>query len=49
LPTIGLTTLEKCLIANINGIIIAKKQSLIICKNEVIDFANANNIFLQAY
>lgn len=49
LPTIGLTTLEKCLIANINGIIIAKKQSLIICKAEVIDFANANNIFLQAY
>lgn len=49
LPTIGLTTLEKCLIANVNGIIIAKKQSLIICKTEVIDFANANNIFLQAY
>ena len=48
LPTIGITTLKNCLIANINGIVIAKKHSLIIDKDLVIEFVNRNNIFLLA-
>ena len=46
LPTIGLDTLKDCNKANIKGIVVKANQNIVLDKQEIIKFANKNNIFV---
>jgi DUF1009 family protein len=47
LPTIGLDTLKDCKGAGIKGIVLKSKQNIFMDKNECINFANKNYIFIM--
>ena len=47
LPTIGLDTLKDCKSAGIKGIVLKSKQNIFMDKNECINFANKNFIFIM--
>ena len=47
LPTIGLDTLKDCKSAGIKGIVLKSKQNIFMDKNECINFANKNYIFIM--
>jgi len=47
LPTIGLDTLKDCKKSRIKGIVLKSKQNIFMDKNESINFANKNKIFIM--
>ena len=47
LPTIGLDTLKDCKKSRIKGIVLKSKQNIFMEKNESINFANKNKIFIM--
>lgn len=49
LPTIGIDTIKNCQQSSICGIAIQAKSTLIINKEEVVDFANRHNIFIKIF
>ena len=48
LPTVGLKTLIQCKDAGLRGIVLKAKQNVFLEKNECINFANKNKMFLIA-
>ena len=47
LPTIGLGTLKDCKRSRVKGIVLKSKQNIFMDKNESINFANKNKIFIM--
>ena len=48
LPTIGLQTLKNIKDCGLNGLVISSKDMIVIDEDEVIEFADKNNIFIYA-
>ena len=46
LPTIGLNTLKQCKSAGLKGIVLKHKNNIFLDKDEVINFANKNKMFI---
>ena len=46
LPTIGLHTIKQCKLAGLKGIVLKHKNNIFLDKNEVINFANNNKMFI---
>ena len=46
LPTVGLQTLKQCKAAGLKGIVLKHKNNIFLDKNEVINFANKNKMFI---
>jgi len=49
LPTIGLETLKNCLESGFVGIAVQKNSTLLIDKNQLIEFANQHNLFIHIF
>ena len=48
LPTIGLKTLKDCKKYGLRGIVLKSKRNIFLNKNECVNFANKNKIFIKA-
>ena len=48
LPTIGLKTLIQCKKAGLKGVVLKNKQNVCLDKEQLINFANKNKIFISA-
>ena len=46
LPTVGLKTLKQCKSAGLKGIVLKNKQNIFLDKNQSINFANKNKMFI---
>ena len=46
LPTIGLDTLKQCKKAGIKGIVLKHKKNIVLNKNQSIQFANRNKMYI---
>ena len=46
LPTVGFDTLKDCRKSKIKGIVLKSKQNIFLNKNESINFADKNKIFI---
>ena len=47
LPTVGLKTLKQCKIAGLKGIVLKSKYNVFLERNECINFANKNRMFIN--
>ena len=47
LPTVGLKTLKQCKIAGLKGIVLKSKYNVFLERNESINFANKNGMFIK--
>jgi len=47
LPTVGLKTLKRCKIAGLKGIVLKSKYNVFLERNECINFANKNRMFIN--
>ena len=47
LPTVGLKTLKQCKIAGLKGIVLKSKYNVFLERNECINFANKNGMFIK--
>ncbi len=46
MPTIGLETIQQCIASNIKGVVIKAEETIVLNKEEVINFANKHKMFI---